>query len=103
MICVTNTLGTSVQFSPTPILIWSSDFDKDKTHLYFKKLFQKYGSVVRVKFPGQPTIVMLRNPEDIKTLLQVTMANPVRVPMESLKKVRYDDNYYDKKAGIVSE
>ncbi|KAG0721974.1 putative cytochrome P450 49a1 [Chionoecetes opilio] len=91
-------------FYNNPIIsTWSSDFDKDKTHIYFKKLFHKYGSVLRVKFPGQPTLVMLSQPEHVKTILQSSMDNPVRLPMESLKKARYQDAYYDKKAGVVGE
>uniref|UniRef100_A0A0P4WF68 Cytochrome P450 n=2 Tax=Scylla olivacea TaxID=85551 RepID=A0A0P4WF68_SCYOL len=84
-------------------MIFDKDFNKDKIHIYFKKLFQKYGSVVRVKFPGQPTMVMVHNPEDLLFILNATMHNPVRPPMESLKKARYENDYYEKKSGLVSE
>ena len=59
--------------------------------------------MVRVKFPGQPTMVMLHNPEHLQFILNATMQNPVRPPMESLKKVRYENDYYEKKSGLVSE
>lgn len=84
-------------------MIFDKDFNKDKIHIYFKKLFQKYGPVVRVKFPGQPTMVIVHNPEDLQFILNATMHNPVRPPMESLKKVRYENDYYEKKSGLVSE
>lgn len=86
-----------------PSFPWHPDFDKEKTHLYFKKLFLKYGPIVRVKFPGQPTLVMLNNPEDVHTIFQATMTNPYREPMGSVKKARYDDEYYEEKAGLVAE
>ncbi|XP_050714507.1 probable cytochrome P450 49a1 isoform X2 [Eriocheir sinensis] len=46
---------------------------------------------------------MLQNPEDIKTILNATMINPYREPIGCIRKIRYDDDYYEKKCGLVAE
>ncbi|MPC40632.1 putative cytochrome P450 12a5, mitochondrial [Portunus trituberculatus] len=48
-------------------------------------------------------MVIVHNPEHLQFILNATMHNPVRPPMESLKKVRYENDYYEKKSGLVSE
>lgn len=94
---------SQMQSLPNIAFIWSSDFEKTQIHHYFKKLFLRYGPAVRIKFPGQPTMVILKNPEDIKTILQVTMTNPYREPIGCIRKIRYKDDYYEKKGGLVAE
>ncbi|XP_069948756.1 probable cytochrome P450 49a1 isoform X4 [Cherax quadricarinatus] len=84
-------------------LITSKGFDKENSYRYFMKLFQIYGPVVKVKFPGQSTMVLILKPEDAEKILQLTKDNPVRKSMEALKKARYINPYYEKKAGIVVE
>lgn len=80
-----------------------SEFDKEQLHLYFIKLFKKYGPLVKIKAPGEPATVLVLRPADCMEVLQHTMKNPVRTPMGSLRKARYDDPFYEKKAGVVTE
>ncbi|XP_037804790.1 uncharacterized protein LOC119599104 [Penaeus monodon] len=79
------------------------DFDKNNIHLYFKKLFKIYGPVVKLKFPGKPTMVILNDPEDMKWIYHCTKDSPVREGLQALKKARYLDEYFEKKGGIVVE
>lgn len=86
-----------------PLVFFFADFDKECVYRYFMKLFKLYGPIVKVKFPGQPTMVLVNKPEDAEKVFQLTMNNPVRVTMEALRKGRYINPYYEKKAGIVTE
>ncbi|XP_063602998.1 cytochrome P450 302a1, mitochondrial-like isoform X2 [Penaeus indicus] len=79
------------------------DFDKNNIHLYFKKLFKIYGPIVKLKFPGKPTMVILSDPEDMKWIHHYTKDNPVRLGLEALHKARYLDEYFEKKGGITVE
>lgn len=82
---------------------FSSEFDKEQIHLYFIKLFKKYGPIVKIKAPGQPATVLVLRPEDCREVYYHTRMNPVRTPIGSLRKARYDDPFYEKKAGIATE
>lgn len=84
-------------------MLSDKDFDKNNIHLYFKKLFKIYGPIVKLKFPGKPTTVILNDPEDMKWIHHCTKDNPVRGGLEALKKARYLDDYFEKKGGITVE
>ncbi|KAK3860669.1 hypothetical protein Pcinc_033294 [Petrolisthes cinctipes] len=86
-----------------PDILTDKEFDKEKIHLYFMKLFKKYGPIVKIKAPGEPTTVLVLRPEDCREILQHTRENPVRTPMGCLKKARDSNPFYEKKAGIVTE
>ncbi|XP_068233951.1 probable cytochrome P450 49a1 isoform X2 [Palaemon carinicauda] len=86
-----------------PAILSDKDFDKQNTYLYFQKLFRTYGPIVKVEFPGQSPLVLIQRPEDVKMLFELTGKNPVRGGMESVKKAKYNNPYFEKKGGIVVE
>ncbi|XP_042236916.1 probable cytochrome P450 301a1, mitochondrial [Homarus americanus] len=77
--------------------------DKESSYHYFLKLFKVHGPIVKVKYPGQPVLVLISRPEDAEKILKLTQDNPVRNEMEALKMARYINPFYEKKAGIVTE
>ncbi|XP_047494188.1 cytochrome P450 302a1, mitochondrial-like isoform X2 [Penaeus chinensis] len=83
-------------------MLSDKDFDKNNIHVYFKKLFKTYGPIVKLQFPGKPTLVILNDPEDMKWVHHCTRDSPVRSGFDSLKKARYLDDYYEK-GGITIE
>ncbi|XP_042871051.1 probable cytochrome P450 301a1, mitochondrial isoform X2 [Penaeus japonicus] len=91
--------GVGILFS----MISDKDFDKNKIHLYFKKLIKTYGPIVKLQIPGQLTMVLLSQPEDIKTVHQFAEGNPMRGGLQALKKARSLDEYYGGKGGIAAE
>lgn len=86
-----------------PTLLSDKDFDKTKIFAYFQKLFRLYGPIVKVDFPGQPTMIILQQPEDVRMAFHLTNKNPVRISMLALKKAKYSNPYFEKKAGIAVE
>nr|XP_045593554.1 probable cytochrome P450 49a1 [Procambarus clarkii]XP_045593561.1 probable cytochrome P450 49a1 [Procambarus clarkii] len=84
-------------------MLTDKDFDKENSFRYIMKLFKIHGPIVKVKYPGQPTAVLIKKPEDAEEILQLTKSNPVRISMESLKAARYVNPYFENKSGIVTE
>ncbi|KAG0718510.1 putative cytochrome P450 49a1 [Chionoecetes opilio] len=82
-----------------------NDPDWNQIHKLWITLFASYGSIVRIKFPGFPPIVGLSTPDDCKELNRMTMNEPHRPPVGSLKKIRdnWTDDYFEKRGGIVVE
>ncbi|XP_064091593.1 probable cytochrome P450 49a1 [Macrobrachium nipponense] len=84
-------------------ILSDKDFDKQNIYRYFQKLFRTYGPVVKVEFPGNPPLVLIQRPEDVKAMYKLTEKSPARGGMLSLKKARYNNPYFQKKGGIVVE
>lgn len=66
---------------------------------------KRYGPIMRLVLPGIGTMVAISNPEDCEKINRVTMDQPDRTPVASLKHVRdnWTDNYFEKRAGIIVE
>ncbi|KAK7028080.1 hypothetical protein SK128_016351, partial [Halocaridina rubra] len=86
-----------------PTLLTDKDFNPEKIYVFFQKLFKVYGPIVKVDFPGQSPLILIKNPEDTKAAFRLTNKNPVRSGMMALKKAKYSNPYFEKKGGIVVE
>ncbi|RXG60103.1 hypothetical protein Avbf_10950 [Armadillidium vulgare] len=53
---------------------------------------------------GRPNTVFISKPEDVKELHRITMGNPIRHFLVSLKSVREDNvDYFENKTGLMTE
>ncbi|XP_037784537.1 uncharacterized protein LOC119580457 [Penaeus monodon] len=82
-----------------------ADFDSKAYHKYYLRACGTYGPTFRVIVPGIGPMVLTTNPDDCEKLLRVTMHNPLRTPMASLKAMRDRaiDDFFEKKGGILVE
>ncbi|KAB7496852.1 hypothetical protein Anas_04700 [Armadillidium nasatum] len=80
-------------------------FDSRQSFKFWKSLKDVYGPTFRITLVGQPKFVVITNPDDIEILYRITMNEPVRPGLYSLKKIRDDaaDNFFEKKGGILVE
>ncbi|KAK8744767.1 hypothetical protein OTU49_000603 [Cherax quadricarinatus] len=86
-------------------MIFNRSFSSSKIHLYFQKLFEDYGPIVKFVAPFTPPMICIANPYDAETVIRATMDNPIRDGFESFKKIRQEavDNYFENKTGILTE
>ncbi|KAK8744768.1 hypothetical protein OTU49_000603, partial [Cherax quadricarinatus] len=86
-------------------MILNKSFNSSNVHLYFKKMIEDYGPIVKFIAPFTPSTVLIANPYDAETLIRATMDNPLRDGFDSFKKIRKDavDNYFENKTGILTE
>ncbi|KAG0710615.1 Cytochrome P450 10 [Chionoecetes opilio] len=82
-----------------------NDPDWNQVHKLWMSLIARYGPIVLVKIPAFPPVIALSSPKDCKELNRMTMNQPHRPQLGSLKKIRDDwtDDYFEKKGGIVLE
>ncbi|ROT76614.1 hypothetical protein C7M84_004799 [Penaeus vannamei] len=80
-------------------------FDPKAYHKYYLGACAKYGSTFRMVVPGFGPMVLTTKPDDCEKLLRITMHNPLRLPMASLKAVRDNavEDFFEKKGGILVE
>ncbi|KAK7012740.1 hypothetical protein SK128_022795, partial [Halocaridina rubra] len=80
-------------------------FDRNKMHKLWKNMFGMYGPIVKFENPFNPPTIITSDPKDSEMLTRVTMNNPVRFGLYSLSHIRKEaaDNYFDKKAGLLTE
>lgn len=76
-----------------------------KMHKFWASLLERYGPIMRVVIPGTGTMVGVANPEDCEKINRVSMVQPYRPPLGSLKYIRdhWTNNYFEKRAGILVE
>ncbi|XP_063586001.1 probable cytochrome P450 49a1 [Penaeus indicus] len=82
-----------------------ADFDRKAFHKYYLRANVTYGPTFRLVVPGFGPMILMTHPDDCEKLLRLTMHNPVRTPIASLKAVRDRaiDDFFEKKAGILVE
>ncbi|KAK7072241.1 hypothetical protein SK128_017313, partial [Halocaridina rubra] len=79
-------------------------FDLKKIHLYFNKLVDTYGPVVRMDSPAFGPMVVVSDPYESENLARGMLEDPWRPPLSSLKKARLDAvEFYEKKLGVLLE
>ncbi|KAK7076174.1 hypothetical protein SK128_023460 [Halocaridina rubra] len=85
-------------------IIFSKDYDKKSAHTIFISLVKKFGDIVCLKSPTYPPCVVLNKPDDVQTVVQNTMQNPIRLGFFALDRVRKDAvDYFENKGGILVE
>ncbi|KAB7499513.1 putative cytochrome, mitochondrial [Armadillidium nasatum] len=80
-------------------------FNSREAFKFWRRMPNIYGPTFKLQIVGQPTMVAITNVDDVQKLYQITMDDPERPPLNSLKKIRAEaiDNFFDKKAGILLE
>ncbi|KAL7643981.1 UNVERIFIED_CONTAM: hypothetical protein RMT77_005994 [Armadillidium vulgare] len=80
-------------------------FNSREAFKFWRSMPNIYGPTFKLQIVGQPTMVAITNVDDVQKLYQITMDDPERPPLNSLKKIRAEaiDNFFDKKAGILLE
>ncbi|KAG0710614.1 putative cytochrome P450 49a1 [Chionoecetes opilio] len=80
-------------------------FNSQKIHKYWASLIARYGPIVRLVNPGLAPIVGFTSAEDCEKLNRITMEQPVRMPLASLKYLRdnWTDDFFEKRGGILVE
>ncbi|KAK7082035.1 hypothetical protein SK128_010802, partial [Halocaridina rubra] len=91
-------------FGCVPSMFLDKDFDFKRIHIYWNKLIATYGPIVRMDLPAFGPTVLVSDPNVGETLTRITMDDPWRPSMYSLKKIRTDAvEYYEKKLGLLIE
>ncbi|RXG58230.1 hypothetical protein Avbf_08632 [Armadillidium vulgare] len=80
-------------------------FDSRQSFKFWKSLKDVYGPTFRITLVGQPKFVVITNPDDIEILYRITMNEPVRPGLYSLKKIRNDaaDNLREKRRNTTGK
>lgn len=79
--------------------------DVKELHKFFFAMYEQYGPIFRLATLGSPPMVVVVDADEFKRLNQITQADPIRPPMESLQMMRekHPDNFFEGKLGIVNE
>ncbi|KAK7072243.1 hypothetical protein SK128_017315 [Halocaridina rubra] len=87
-----------------PAMLLDKAYDIKRIHIFWNKLLDIYGPIVKFAIPGFGTMIAMSNPDDCETFSRITMEYPERPPLMSIKKIRLDaTEYYDNKTGILLE
>ncbi|XP_045611065.1 probable cytochrome P450 49a1 [Procambarus clarkii] len=89
----------------SPSMLLDKSFSKRKIHIYFQKMVEKYGPIVKLSQPFMPPMVLVSRPDDVETVIRATMDNPIRDGFTSFQKIREEavNNYFENKTGILTE
>ncbi|XP_042869957.1 probable cytochrome P450 301a1, mitochondrial [Penaeus japonicus] len=83
-----------------PYMLRHPAFDPNRVYLFWQAVSQEFGPIFRKDMPGHPNLVFITDPEDVFTMYQTTMLNPVRPGMTSLKKIREDEQREKEAEGV---
>ncbi|XP_063586002.1 probable cytochrome P450 49a1 [Penaeus indicus] len=80
-------------------------FDKKAAHKLYVTMHNTYGSIYRMTVPIVGSFTIVTDPDDCEKLLRLTMHNPQRMPMASIKSVREKaaDGFFKNRTGILLE
>ncbi|XP_045624921.1 probable cytochrome P450 49a1 isoform X2 [Procambarus clarkii] len=88
-----------------PSFLLDKSTRNNQVHLFFHKMLERYGPIVKFISPLNPPILIIAKPDDAETLIRATMDNPIRDGFTSLEKIRKEaaDNYFENKTGLLTE
>nr|XP_053633245.1 probable cytochrome P450 49a1 isoform X1 [Cherax quadricarinatus] len=86
-------------------MILNKSFANNKIHIYFRKMVEEHGPIIKMEVPFNPPMVCITDPNEVEAFIRDTMDNPVRHVLESFKKIRQEDadNYFENKTGLLTE
>ncbi|KAK8737445.1 hypothetical protein OTU49_004492 [Cherax quadricarinatus] len=89
-----------------PAMFTDPAYDSTRLPRLWLSYFKKYGSIFKLNLPGQGDVVFLSDPKDIQHLYKEMFEKPNRPIMDSLKKVRLNNDakfFRAKGTGILTE
>ncbi|XP_027212219.1 probable cytochrome P450 49a1 [Penaeus vannamei] len=80
-------------------------FDKMAAHKFYLHMRDTHGHIYRMTVPIAGNFTVVSNPDDCEKLLRVTMHNPQRLPLDSIKAVREEtvDGFFKENTGLLLE
>ena len=77
--------------------------DLNKLHIFHANMVKEYGPIFKLEMLGIPPMVFTTNPDDCEAFHRANLNDPRRMAFLSLRKLRHDDPYFEKKGGLLTE
>lgn len=79
--------------------------DIREIHKFWIAMYERYGPIYRLVSPGTAPMVFVVDADECQRINQLTQADPIRPPLESLEILRrkHSDDFFEGKIGIMLE